>query len=343
MSDFFFNLTPEHILEAVEKTGRRSTGRCFALNSLENRVYEVEMEDGSKVVGKFYRPGRWSREQILEEHQFLKDLVESEIPVVPPMILHTGTTLAEAEGGILFSVFPKVQGRAPAELQEDQLVQLGRLIGRLHAVGAQKEASHRLKINPETYGIAPLKFLKDNWLPPECAGRYVTVVEEIIKIITPWFDGIETHRIHGDCHLGNLLYSKDGPFFLDFDDMVTGPPVQDMWLIIPGQDDEARRFRDVFLEGYTEMRKFDQSTLRLVEPLRALRIVHYSAWVAKRWQDPAFPRVFTEFNTSRYWESEILDLTKQLHIIKNSAEAENLLTEKEEAAPVDLERDDWNK
>ena len=320
MTDFFFNLTPEHILNAVEKMGHRSTGRCFALNSLENRVYEVEMEDGSKVVGKFYRPGRWTREQILEEHQFLKDLVENEIPVVPPMPLHTGSTLAETDEGILFAVFPKVQGRAPDELQEDQLAQLGRLIGRLHNVGSQREAPHRLKINPETYGVAPLKFLNDNgWLPLECATRYKAVVEEIIRHVSPWFEGIKTHRIHGDCHLGNLLYNKDGPFFLDFDDMVTGPPVQDMWLILPAQDERTQKFRELFLQGYSEMREFDWTTLRLIEPLRALRIVHYSAWVARRWKDPAFPRIFTEFNTHRYWESEILDLNKLLHQIKTNA------------------------
>jgi Ser/Thr protein kinase RdoA (MazF antagonist) len=317
VSDLFFELTPQYILEAVEAIGARSTGRCFALNSLENRVYEVEMEDGSKVVGKFYRPQRWTREAILEEHQFLKDLAASEVPVVQPLALKDGSTLGTAEGGILFTVFPKVRGRAPEELTQQQLTQLGRFVGRLHNVGASRKARHRVSINPQTYGTAPLKFLLDNkWLPLDLETQYRQTVEEIIKVITPWFDGIETYRIHGDCHLGNLLYNADGPFFLDFDDMVTGPAVQDLWLIVPGQDEQATRDREVFLQGYEEMRQFKRETLRLVEPLRSLRFIHYSAWIAKRWKDPSFPRAFPEFNSHKYWSSEIHDLKTELNLIK---------------------------
>jgi Ser/Thr protein kinase RdoA (MazF antagonist) len=318
MSDFFYDLTPQIILSAIEEIGTRSTGRCYALNSLENRVYEVEMEDNSRVVGKFYRPGRWTREAILEEHEFLADLAATEIPVAQPLKLQNGSTLGTAEGGIFFSVFPKLRGRAPEELNNQQLLQLGRFLGRIHAVGANKPAKHRVVMTPETYGVNPLKYLSENqWLPLEIATRYKQVVQEILDIATPWFKNIKTHRIHGDCHLGNLLYNNNGPFFLDFDDMVTGPPVQDLWLLVSGRDDQALRDREVFLKGYTEMREFDHSSLRLIEPLRAFRFIHYSAWVAKRWKDPAFPRIFPEFNTHKYWSSELLDLEKQLGFIKN--------------------------
>jgi Ser/Thr protein kinase RdoA (MazF antagonist) len=319
MSEFFFNLTPDPILNAVEQIGIRSTGRSFALNSLENRVYEVEMEDESRVVGKFYRPERWSKEALLEEHEFLHDLAAEELPVCEPLKLKDGSTLGMLEGNIFFTVFPKVRGRAPEELNEAQLIQLGRFLGRLHNAGCKKKTKHRLTLTPQTVGGQALDFImKGNWPPMELASRYKSVVEEILERITPWFENIETHRIHGDCHLGNLLYNQEGQaFFLDFDDMVTGPAVQDFWLLVPAQDAEAVAAREVFLKGYTEMRKFDRSTLRLIEPLRALRIIHYSAWIAKRWKDPAFPRIFPEFNTHKYWDGEIRALTLQNEIIKS--------------------------
>lgn len=315
--DLFSELTPDHILNAVEQIGQRSTGRFFALNSLENRVYEVELEEGEKVVGKFYRPGRWSRETILEEHEFLHDLALAEVPVVEPLKLSNGSTLGETEGKTLFTVFPKVRGKAPEELKVEQLIQLGRFIGRIHNVGAQKKAPHRLLINPTTYATNPLKFLKDgNWIQMEFEKRYQECVENIVKIISPWFEGVETFRIHGDCHLGNLLYNNENPFFLDFDDMVTGPPIQDLWLLAGGRDEESRQMREKLLQGYMEMRQFDKATVKLTEPLRALRIIHYSAWIAKRWKDLSFPRAFPDFNTHKYWASELDDLERQLDVIK---------------------------
>jgi Ser/Thr protein kinase RdoA (MazF antagonist) len=318
MVESFFELTPEPILTAAEQIGVRSTGRSYALNSLENRVYEIELEDDRKVVAKFYRPGRWTRDAILEEHEFLADLAAQEVPVVEPLKLKDNSTLGTTDGGIFFTVFPKVRGRAPEELKPDQLTQLGRFVGRLHNVGATKTSKNRLLLDPKNYGRPALQFLSENnWLPMELATRYKTVAEEIINLITPWFENIKTHRIHGDCHLGNLLYDQQGnAFFLDFDDMVAGPAVQDFWLLVPGQDEKALQDREIFLKGYTEMRQFDRGTLRLIEPLRALRIIHYSAWIARRWKDPSFQRVFTEFNTHNYWENEIRDLKKQRDIIK---------------------------
>lgn len=315
MSEFFFNLTPEVVLDSIESIGKRCTGRSFALNSLENRVYELELEDNSRVVGKFYRPGRWTKSNILAEHEFLNDLAKSEVPVVEPLKLNDGSTIGCIQNEIFFTVFPKVAGRAPDELNDIQLLQLGRFIGRIHNVGAQRKNADRMKLTPESYGILPLKFLIDNrWLPLELERPYKAVCESILDKISPWFSQVETHRIHGDCHMGNLLY-KDGPFFLDFDDMLIGPAVQDLWLLTPGQDEEAVKQRQVFLQGYSEMRQFDQSTMRLIEPLRAMRFMHFSAWIAKRWKDPAFPKAFPEFNTHQYWSHEIQDLQKQLNLI----------------------------
>ncbi len=313
----FFELTPQHILEAVEAIGFRSTGRCFALNSLENRVYEVEMEDENRFVGKFYRPNRWTKEAILEEHGFLGDLAKAEIPVAQPMVMGNSSTIGKTASGILFAVFPKVRGRVPQELDQQQYLQLGRFLGRLHTVGASKSAQHRMALTPQTYGLAPLKFLDEKgFLPMELASQYKAKVIELVDLIAPWFENIHVQRIHGDCHMGNLLYNGDGPFFLDFDDMVIGPPVQDIWLIAGGSDEQGKRDREIFLKGYCEMREFEMASLRLIEPLRALRFIHYSAWIAKRWDDPAFPRAFPEFNTYKYWLSELQDLQKQLDLIR---------------------------
>jgi Ser/Thr protein kinase RdoA (MazF antagonist) len=316
INDFFLELTPDHILTAVEQLGQRSTGRFFALNSLENRVYEVELEDNSRVVGKFYRPQRWSRDCILEEHAFLHDLAASEVPVVEPLKLESANTLGTTPEGIFFSVFPKVRGRAPEELTDDQLTQLGRFIARIHNVGAEKKSKHRLLMNPENFGVKPLEYLlKSTMIPMELERPYKECVEKILKLITPWFNDVENIRLHGDCHLGNLLYDGPRAFFLDFDDMVSGPAIQDLWLLAGGRSEQDARRREVMLNGYREMRAFNLKEFKLTEPLRALRIIHYSAWIAKRWQDPAFPRAFPDFQTHKYWMSELQDLEQQWQVI----------------------------
>lgn len=352
---FFFELTPDRVLEAVESLGLRCSGRCTALNSFENRVYEVELEeeDGESVdrsasavfarrrVVKFYRPGRWTREQILEEHEFLLDLQKAEIPVVAPIEFSTGeatpshrTLHVARESGIFYALFPKVGGRAPDELQDDQLRWIGRLLARIHSVGALKPAPHsmrsgpcpphRIEINAENYGRKNLRTLMEgNWIPLEFVARYEKAVTEICSLTEKFFSGLKPgaiHRIHGDCHLGNLLWNQNGPFFLDFDDMVRGPAVQDVWLLVPGRDEESIRQRQVLLAGYEEMREFDDSTLRLIEPLRALRFVHYSAWIARRWDDPAFPSAFPQFGSHRYWQDQVHDLEQQLELIRKSNE-----------------------
>lgn len=324
---FFYGLTPERVLQAVESAGFRCTGRCLTLNSMENRVYEVEIETDEEApadpasrfrIVKFYRPGRWSEEQILDEHQFLTDLVAEEVPACAPLPFADGKTLKLApEINIWYAVFPKVRGRAPEELNDEQLAWMGRLLARLHMVGAKRPAPHRLCITPDQYGLKNLEFLeRSKSLPMEVASAYSRIVQEICNLSAPIFKGISTQRIHGDCHQGNILWGSNGPFFVDFDDMVTGPCVQDLWLIVPGRDTEARIQMDILLEGYEQMRSFDRRELRLIEPLRALRYIHFSAWIARRWQDPYFQRTFTQFGTNAYWDGQLADLREQLELIQ---------------------------
>lgn len=318
---FFFELIPDRVLEAVETSGLLCTGRCMGLNSFENRVYDVELDpDGSRRIVKFYRPGRWSRSQIMEEHEFLADLIQEEIPAVAPLPFPDGQTLhATRESGIWYAIFPRVGGRAPDELSDEQLLRVGRLLGRIHTVGFAKKSQHRIRIDPKTYGDANLKFLLEgHWIPVDFKNRYQTAVEKICQLTESWFDSLEFQRIHGDCHLGNLLWNDSGPFFLDFDDMVVGPPVQDVWLLVPGRDAESCRQREVLLEGYQEFRHFDRTSLRLIEVLRALRFVHYTAWIARRWEDPAFPLAFPQFGSHQYWSREVEDLEEQLRILQRS-------------------------
>jgi Ser/Thr protein kinase RdoA (MazF antagonist) len=327
-TEFFYELTPDRILDAVEETGLRCTGRCLTLYAMENRVYEVEIEvDDPKAlpnvsdrfrVAKFYRPGRWSKEQIEEEHAFLRELKAADIPVVAPVPLADGSTVGTMPGsGIFFAIFPRQGGRSPDEFTDDQLERIGRLLARVHAVGAERPAKHRLSLTPESYGLKNLEFLRaSRSLPNEVEYQYVKVVEELVKEITPLFKGIKTQRIHGDCHVGNLLANDHGLFLIDFDDMVAGPCVQDLWLLIPGQDQEARAQHEMLLDGYTQMRRFDRKELQLIEPLRALRFVHFAAWIAKRWTDPAFPRAFPQFGTVAYWQGQVGDLQMQLQKIR---------------------------
>ncbi|HEX4458460.1 MAG TPA: serine/threonine protein kinase [Polyangia bacterium] len=318
----FFALTPERILDSVEFGGRRATGYALALNSLENRVYEVEYEDESRLVAKFYRPGRWSREQILAEHQFVAELHESEVPVVPPLDLgglDGKGTLGELKldaGVIWFAVFDKVRGRAPEELTDDQLRQLGRLVARLHNIGDAHSAPSRPRLDPDSYGSASLRILlgddaMSSFVPPEMRTRFATAGRGIIDACARKWQELESIRIHGDCHLGNLLWGGSGPFFLDFDDFLHGPPVQDLWLLAPGRDDDAQRQRDLLVDGYETMRRFDRRTLKFVEPLRALRILRYAAWIAQRWRDPAFTRAFPDWDDPRTWQRELGEMEAQ--------------------------------
>jgi Ser/Thr protein kinase RdoA (MazF antagonist) len=312
MTRSFYDLTPDTILKALEQSGLEPTGHCLALNSYENRVYDLKTEGGSHIVAKFYRPGRWSREQILEEHEFLLSLKEDEIPVCAPMHFSDGKTLHEIEG-ILYAVWPRTGGRVPDELSDTELEILGRTLARIHNMGASKKAFHRIELTGETYGLKPLALLEEKGLlPTHCAARYAAAVGEIVKIYDTLRADVPVHRIHGDSHLGNLLNGVEGWHFLDFDDFLTGPAVQDVWMLVPARDREGLRQREVFLGAYRQFREFNDSWLKLIEPLRALRYIHYAAWIARRWEDPAFPRAFPHFGTVQYWEDETSDLEQQL-------------------------------
>jgi Ser/Thr protein kinase RdoA (MazF antagonist) len=329
---FFFQLTPEHILQAAETFGVRCTGRCFPLNSMENRVYEVEVDaldaanddaDLSKTrrVIKFYRPGRWTKEQILDEHRFLFDLDAAGLTVVAPCCDANGESLRMMEEvDIYYTLFPRVAGRNSDEFSDEQLKQIGRLLARLHNIGAEQKKSHRLTLNTETYGIENLDYLyHSNALPDDIADDYADIVEDICDWTEPLMANTNTQRIHGDCHLGNLLWRMDTPYLVDFDDTVIGPCVQDIWLLTPGRDKEALRQRKILLEGYETMRQFNHQELELVEPLRALRYIHFSAWTAKRWQDPAFPKAFPHFTDRNYWRDQLMDLRECYDLMRQSS------------------------
>ncbi|MEZ4845845.1 MAG: serine/threonine protein kinase [Bdellovibrionota bacterium] len=325
-TQFFYRLDPDMILESVESLGLIPTGRCMALNSMENRVYEVEIESDSAnpsdhfVIAKFYRPGRWSAEQILEEHSFLLELKEAEIPVIAPIVFNGKTLFKVRYSDLQFCVFPKQGGRAPHDMDQQLLQILGRYLARMHNVGAAKQANYRLHLTPETFGRKNLDFLlKSNSIPAQYQGAYKSVVEQICDISDPLFQGIQTQRIHGDCHWGNVIHRDDkGTFFIDFDDMIVGPAVQDVWLLVPGDDEFALADRRTMIEAYESMRDFDPRELKLIEPLRSLRMIHFAAWITKRWNDPAFKQAFSFYGTDQYWTNQIRDLTMQLQKIQDS-------------------------
>lgn len=327
-TQYFYEITPERILSAVEEFGVRCSGRCLSLHSLENRVYEVEIEmpAGSEPasvserfrVVKFYRPGRWSREQILEEHAFLAEAAEAEIPVVPPLS-SAGETLRRVPGSeMYYAVFPRAGGRSPAELGPEQLKRVGRLLARLHQVGAARPFEHRLQLTPQTYGLENLRYMVDSGvITPELVPAYSAAVEALCGLCAPWFAAAPLQRVHGDAHLGNLLWRDEALAIVDFDDCVQAPRVQDLWLMVQGRDEEAQNRMQSLLAGYEELASFDRSTLRLIEPLRALRMVHYSAWIAHRRDDPAFKRIFPNFGTQQYWLEQVADLQEQLEVVRS--------------------------
>jgi Ser/Thr protein kinase RdoA (MazF antagonist) len=315
----FFEITPEKVLAAVERLGPRCTGRVLALNSMENRVYEVELDcdlppkapkwEAFRVI-KFYRPGRWTREQILEEHEFLAQAAAADIPVVTPITLSSGSTLETLPGtSIYYAVFPKVGGRILDELSDEELEQIGRLIARLHSVGGARPFKHRLELTVKSYGYENLEYLRVNkLLPSTVEAHFLRIAERIFTTTEPWFADAPRQRIHGDCHLGNILWLWSKASVVDFDDSLMGPSVQDLWLLTPGRDEDSLRRQEVLIRGYTAMRPFDSTQTRLREPLRALRMVHFTTWIAKRFEDPAFKQVFVDYGSERYWREQLVAL-----------------------------------
>lgn len=316
----FSTLTPDFLLDALESIGLRPDGRLLALNSYENRVYQVFMEEGVPRVAKFYRASRWSDAAILEEHAFSTELAQRELPVIAPMSIG-GNTL-HRHGDLRFAVFPRQGGRAPEFERRETLEWMGRFIGRIHAVGALESFSERGAIDIHSFGEEPRDFLRrGGFLAPDLAEVYFGVVEQALEGARRCFDragDVATLRLHGDCHAGNVLWVEGeggGPYFVDFDDSRMGPAVQDLWMLLSGErEDQSRQLADV-LAGYEDFREFDTRELLLVEALRTLRLIHYAGWLARRWNDPAFPAAFPWFGTQRYWQDRILELREQIALM----------------------------
>ncbi len=312
----FEALTPDFILDAIESQGYQCDGRLLALNSYENRVYQVGIEESTPLIAKFYRPDRWSDQQILEEHAFCFELVEQELPIVAPLLRDNSSLFERQNNDIAFrfSLFPRRGGHAPELDNLDNLFILGRLLGRMHRIGSSKSFTSRPQISIQSFGYDAVSFIEEHFIPESLAESYHSITHSLLhcmdEIISRVQD-IESIRVHGDCHVGNILWRDDNPHFVDFDDTRTAPAIQDIWMLLSG--DRARQTIQLceILEAYSEFNEFDARELQLIETLRTLRILHYSAWLARRWNDPAFPRSFPWFNTQRYWEEQILILREQ--------------------------------
>ncbi|MBI0327025.1 serine/threonine protein kinase [Burkholderia plantarii] len=314
----FAGLTPERVLDALDSVlmpaGLRTDGRLLALNSYENRVYQVGVEDGPPVVAKFYRPRRWSDAAILEEHAFVAELAAREIPAVPARELD-GRTLHAFEG-FRFSVFERRGGRAPELDRRDTLEWLGRFIGRIHAVGATTAYVERPTLDIRSFGYDSRDtLLAGGVVPDHVRPAYETVLALALEGVEAAFaraGDVRMLRAHGDCHPSNVLWTDAGPHFVDFDDSRMAPAIQDLWLLLPGDRAGASAALADLLAGYEDFCEFDSRELHLIEALRTLRLIHYSAWLARRWDDPAFPAAFPWFNTQRYWEERVLELREQI-------------------------------
>jgi Ser/Thr protein kinase RdoA (MazF antagonist) len=310
----YSELTPDRVLNALASIGLRPDGRLLSLNSYENRVYQTWMEEGPPLVAKFYRPARWSDAQILEEHSFSRELADREIPVVAPLVV-AGATLHAFEG-FRFTVFPRRGGRAP-ELEDARTLEwIGRFLGRIHAVGATREFLERPALDLNGYGVEPREWLLASGLVPtelvEAWTRATALALEGARRSYERAGNVTRIRLHGDCHGGNVLWTEAGPHFVDFDDCRSGPAVQDLWMLLSGDRESMARQLANVLAGYEDFSEFDPRELRLVEALRTLRLIHYSAWIARRWDDPAFPAAFPWFGTQRYWQDRILELREQI-------------------------------
>ncbi len=318
----YAELTPDRVLDALQSVELRGDGRLLALNSYENRVYQIWMEDGPPVVAKFYRPGRWSDGQILEEHAFVRELADREIPVVAPLALDKSRTLHEF-GGFRFAVYARRGGRTPELERRETLQWMGRFIGRIHAVGALKPFIARPAIDVATFGEEPRDWLlSHDSVPADLLEAWSSVVALALEGVRRCYDRageFRMLRLHGDCHAGNVLWTEEGedrgPHFVDFDDCRMGPAVQDLWMLLPGEREEGARSLSDLLAGYEDFCEFDRRELYLIEALRTLRLIHYSAWLARRWDDPAFPAAFPWFNTQRYWQDRILELREQIALM----------------------------
>ncbi len=310
----YLGLRPDTIIDAIESTGYRCDGRLLALNSYENRVYQVGLETGDNIVAKFYRPHRWSDDAILEEHGFCEELAECDIPVLAPLESNGGT-LHEYEA-FRFALFECKGGRAPELDNLGLLLQLGRLIARIHKVGELFDFEHRPAVDIQSFGYDSRDYLlEEGFIPAELQPAYESVCDALLSNVEACYQRagpVRTLRLHGDFHPGNVLAQTDQLHIVDLDDTRSGPAVQDLWMFLSGDRNEQTPQLHELLEGYTQFRPFDAAELNLIEALRSLRIMHYAAWLARRWEDPAFKTAFPWFNSSRYWDEHVLSMREQV-------------------------------
>lgn len=317
----FETLTPDFIMQAIESQGYLCDGRNLALNSYENRVYQVGIEDGSPIIAKFYRPDRWSDQQILEEHDFSDELAEQELPIVTPLRNNDGISLHH-HGGFSFSLFERKGGHAPELDHKDNLAILGRLLGRMHLIGARQPFVYRPAITIQNFGYDSASFISEQFIPSGLKLAYDSLTRDVLAALEQSIQRagkVRSIRVHGDCHAGNMLWRDDNPNFVDFDDSRMAPAVQDIWMLLSGSREQQGIQLNKILDGYFEFNDFDMTELHLIEVFRTLRIMHYSAWLARRWADPAFPHSFPWFNSERYWEEHILELREQFAALNEPA------------------------
>lgn len=325
LSTFHF-LTPDLVINLAEKAlEQRFLNLCWSLTSYINRVFELKTESGENIVIKFYRPGRWSRAAIEDEHTFLRELADHELPVVDPIVLPQGGTLADHDG-TYYALFPRKAGRAIEEPTYEQWEQLGRLLARTHAVGALHPAAERITIHPHQSTRSHIATILSLAPPPvDLKQQYEQAAHTIVDLIAPMFDNTERIRIHGDCHRANIVHRPgDTMYLIDFDDMAMGPPVQDLWMLLPGHATESRAELELFLEGYETFRPFDRASLRLIEPLRAMRYIHFTAWCAVQAADGGFSRIAPDWGSREFWTREIRDLEQQKDEILHYADTDVL-------------------
>lgn len=307
-------LEPDTILQAVDSVGYQSTGRMLALNSYENRVYRIEQEQGTPLVAKFYRPDRWSDEAIAEEHTFARELMNEEIPVVAPL-LFDGVSLLQF-GGYRFALYPLQGGRWPDLEYTEDMIWMGRFIARIHSVGSKRTFDHRQDISIQRLGTDAVEYLRsNNFIPAHLEQAYSTLADDLLLNIGQRFEQagrFSKLRLHGDCHRGNVLWTDRGPHFVDLDDCCNGPAIQDLWMLLSGERAEMTVQMIDLLEGYNEFASLDMAEMHMIEALRTLRMMHYASWLARRWNDPAFPQAFPWFDSTQYWEQHILELREQL-------------------------------
>ncbi len=316
-------LDPNLILSAVESVGYQCSGFLSALNSYENRVYQIGIEESAPLIAKFYRPSRWSDAAILEEHQFAHELLQQEIPVIAPLINTNGESLHHYQG-FRFALFPRVGGHALEVDNLEHLEWMGRLLGRLHAVSACRPFEHRITLDIQSYGYQPYQFLIDHHFVPEhIKTNYCRIAETALQKVHDCFQFVGATpiiRLHGDCHAGNILWNPNGPQLVDLDDCLMGPAIQDIWMLLSGNAHDVNLQIRCILDGYHEFYDFNYRELKLIEALRTLRMIHYAGWLAKRWEDPAFPQNFPWFNTSRYWEDQLTHLHEQTCLMEQVIE-----------------------